>query len=330
MQGPLAMTTSALTLDAPGARLVVRFDRLLWLYAIVPATVALVACDALVLGFAVRSWLPAHPDRLALYTLLFNFPHIVASHLSMLDGAYVRAYWRRALLGLLGLGAITLVCMRLGDVAVFLFAMCVTHFHIVGQQVGLTFAQLRTGGVWAGAWRWLSQATAGLVLLAVLEPFAWARGPMLLLATALFVPSTLVTAVLAWRAPDGRARAYLLSNQAMFLAMLGCAVGGYGALSIVMPRFVHDLSAFYVYVVHDTNHDREGHPNLLFRAASALRLPPAIVGPAVAVALAFVVERLLPELARLHVVYWLSGLHYFMESFVWKSGSPHRESVSFR
>ena len=325
------MTSTAPALASPHEKAVVRFDRLLLLYAVVPLCVVVAMLDVFVLRRAIADRLPDHPDKLVYFTLLFNFPHIVASHLLFLDGAYVRAYWKVALLGLAGLAAITTVCVLIGSVAVFLFAMVVTHFHIIGQQVGLTGAQLRTTDWSFTAWRWLSQLTAGLILLSVLEQVGPFRTPLAIASVVLLIPSTLVAARLSGRAATPSAKRYLWANQAMFYAMAICQWLSYPILTVLMPRIVHDVSAFYVYGVHDTNHNRGTHrPNLLYRVTGSVGLPPALVGPLVAIGLAYAVDRLLAETLRLHVVYWVSGLHYYLEAIVWKTGTPHRRSVSFR
>lgn len=313
---------------------VVRFDRLLALYFIVPACFVAVLLDALVFHGALRRALPSHPDDIAFFTVLFNGPHIIASHLIFIDREYL-AHYRK---NLIGFGVVlTLVSIavfgysfRLG----FFLSLLFTFWHIITQQVGLTGAQLRNSSPTFQAWKWMAIAMGvgayvmtigrGVPGFEVRTPFGW-------IAAALAIPSTIAAILLHRRAPNAGARRYLWANQWMLLGMLAFSVTRYPFFAILMPRVVHDLTAFYVYLVHDHNRSADGpRRNLVYRAAASLGMPTWVFGPLLAIAIAYFVDRVLSRHGVFVVIYVLSAFHYYMEGVVWKRGTPHRVYVAFQ
>jgi hypothetical protein len=299
----------------------VRHDRLLALYAIVPLALAAVAVDLLAAGGALRLVLPAHPDQLVFFTLAFNLPHVVASHLILADAEYLRHYWRHLVGFGLALAVVTAALSWSAPALLGALALLATLIHIIAQQTGLTGAQLRVGGWTFDAWKWLTVAIGIAVYL--LHPASLA------IAAVLLLPWFLLAARLHLRSATAAGRRYLWANQALFTGMLALGALGYPLLALLMPRVVHDLTAFYVYGVHDHNRNRDGARNAFYRAAATLRVPTWIAGPLVAVTLGVVIERLLPRSASLASVYVLSAFHYYFEAIVWRRGTPHREHVVF-
>jgi hypothetical protein len=328
------MQAQAPAAGAPTTPLVaVRFDRLLLPYAIVPLSLIFVAIDALALRGRLAAALPQHPDRLAFFTLFFNFPHIVASHIILLDREYLKTYWRRIAGAALVIVTLTLLLRVAGPAWSAPAILLVTAFHILSQQVGLTGAQLRTKDWSFPAWKWLTIVLGvGSFQLALSNP---AGGPAERLAglaatLVLAVPWVLIALRLSGRSATASGKRYLWANQALIAVGIGVSFAGYPLFGLLMPRVVHDLTAFYVYGVHDTNRNAGRPPNALYAASSRLGLPPWLVGPVVAVVFAFWAEHLSGPNLSLHLVYWMSAFHYYLEGVVWRGGSIHRQSAPFR
>lgn len=82
---PLAAGVPPIVEPRPAARLPRAL--LLWLYVIVPIGISSRCSTATLFGGVLRRTLPAVPDDLLLWTLIFNVPHVVASQLLLLDGS---------------------------------------------------------------------------------------------------------------------------------------------------------------------------------------------------------------------------------------------------
>jgi hypothetical protein len=299
----------------------------------VPLVVLVVLLDQVVLHGALRQRMPRHPDDLPFFTLIFNVPHLIASHLILIDSGYLRHHGRFLLIGVAVLLLLTGGVALLGDIPFGIATVLVTYYHVFGQQIGLAGAQVRTADGSFAAWRWL---TLGAGLSAMLSLFGPRFGVTPRVSSWLVVgaaASTLASMGAAWRlsgksATAGGRRA-VWAGQALLAVMLACVVFRYTIFAVAMVRIVHDLSAFYVYIVHDRNRNLGEGKNLILGPLLRLGVPTFLAGPLLAIVLAYWVQHSLGHTLSLHVVYWLSALHYLMESVVWKRGSPHREHVAF-
>ena len=303
-------------------------------YLVVPFAWLVVAADKLVLQGTVTKFAPRMPDALPFFTLIFNAPHIVASFVSLADVGYLRHYRRLFAATLGGLIVFTLLAERLwGAGALGLAAALATTFHLAAQQLGIAAMQLRAGGRLTLAWKWLSLGSGMSSMLLVVDGSGLLGRAGFWLA-ALSLSGVVVALPLAFvlhaRATNASARRYLWANQALFATMSVTALFGYPILSWLTIRVVHDLTAFYVYSVHDSNRNRTDAPNLVFRELRRLRLSPRVGGPLLALALAFLLERVAPPRVTLFAAYWLSGLHYVLETFIWRGPSLHRRHTPFR
>jgi hypothetical protein len=181
-------------------------------------------------------------------------------------------------------------------------------------------------------YRWLSVLTS-LLAFNFLLPHDFRLGGWLLdplwVGVVCLVPLT-VCATLIWRGVHGwQARTYLLANQVMFLAFLPLTHAGYGFFFAIMPRVVHDLSAFSFYVAHDTNRNRVERRGFLYKVLGFTGLPPWVLLPAVSMAIGYVITTVNPG-SLLQPVAMISLFHYIMEAITWRRGALHRHSIAIR
>jgi hypothetical protein len=327
--GYTAPMTAAGTAQS-AAPAVVRFAGLLAFYGIVPASLLLVFVDHYGLDGALKLWLPNHPEQILYFTVLFNLPHVLASHVLYLDGEYLRAYRTKLLL----FGAAWALFMAFaGPAWLGAVGVIATMYHVLAQQMGLAAPQVRTKSPVFRYWKWgclLLGLSGYLAMLPVRghQPPGPLTAAYNYIAIAL-IPSTLYLSVRLHKlSATAVGRYYVWSNQVMVLGMYGCGILGYPMLTVLMPRVVHDLTALYVYGVHDDNRQRSANANVLYRALSFTGLSPRWLSPLVAVGLAALVREM-PTEYRAHLVYWVSGMHYTMESFAWRSGTLNRRSLGF-
>ncbi|MFN2555786.1 MAG: hypothetical protein ABR592_02760 [Nitriliruptorales bacterium] len=323
--------------------------RLLLLYLVIPLALGLVVVDQLVLDGSLRAALPREPSHYLLFELVFGWPHIVASTIILAtNGEYVAAYRRRLLVASAVITAFfTIGYFTLPYTVLFFVGATATIVHVLKQQIGIGRGAARTGSRIYGAWGWAAIAT-GVVLynalfLQALDPYR----PVLVPVAAILAAITVWLAVRVHRdITSDLGHRFLWANTALVASSFLFYLGGYGLLAIAVPRVVHDMTAFAFYVVHDANKHGSGPRNSLHRLAA--RIPGGVfwVTPALAIVVAYllsehgdalvhllsggIVADAVPKPVSLGVLGYLGMMHYYYESFTWKSGSPYRPYISMR
>jgi hypothetical protein len=318
---------------------------LLALYAIIPACLGLVFLDALVLdGQAVLHVLPADPMLLPLWTVLFGLPHIIASLVTMADREYLQHYRHSLLWPLIlfaGISAAGILGPQpYGGQALFLFLAFYTIYHVLAQQLGLTLMMMGNPPTATfKIWKWLAIVAGTLIYVNVYGAsylgYSAVAGlsyyDLLNYTAALLCAGLLVLAVgLSRRSQTRVGRWYLWGNVLMILSALLINELGYTLFVILIPRVIHDVTAYMIYISHDANRNRERPVNLVYRALQFTRLPPGILLPVVSVLIAFVLSsyQSLPLVSIL--VLTVGFLHYYFEGFIWRGPNPHRRHLVFR
>jgi hypothetical protein len=138
---------------------------------------------------------------------------------------------------------------------------------------------------------------------------------------------------------------FLWANTLLVMVSLFVYSQEYYFLAILMPRLVHDMTAYSFYVSHDVNRHGENPQNALFRLANRCHLPVALVLPLLSFLLTFLLQSygdewvnfILQTLFSTQVykaitvglIGYLALMHYYTESFVWAAGSPLRRYIRF-
>lgn len=338
---PATAVVTAYTRSA--APLAVSGNMLTALYFIIPACAAVVLIDMLLLNQALKSYLPTKPEHWLIWALVFDTPHILASFFSFADKEYYRFYKSRVLKALVGFSiAVVLFTMivpavlpgalaRLLMIVFSGFVITYTMYHVLSQQLGVAISmmKIRPGKLY-GPLRWCATLSGTFMYtLAVIDDdlyFMSVRfGAIFELLAAIFVAISCVLGYrLAKESTNGKGALYLYANLAMLVAVYAFWELGYGAFVIIVPRFVHDITAFYIYSVHDHNRNLQTRHNYIYRSFSFLS--PLILCPVLAVVLSVVLESSVLLVAPLMA---LALLHYYTEGFIWRGDTLHRRQVAF-
>lgn len=121
---------------------------------------------------------------------------------------------------------------------------------------------------------------------------------------------------------------YLWSNVAMVFACFIAVWFNYYAFVIVIPRVIHDITAFIVYATHDNNRNKDKPVNIFYRLTAFTRLPPWILCPIIAIAIAYPMVHFKSQILTF-IVFTLIYFHYYFENIIWRGNSLHRQQVSF-
>ena len=127
-----------------------------------------------------------------------------------------------------------------------------------------------------------------------------------------------------WRRPRA-----IVSASGTCGATSPCNHIGYTLFVILIPRVIHDLTAYTVYITHDRNRNRQGRINPLYRLTGGGRLSPLLLLPALSIAIAFVLSSHQHYPVISIAILTVSFLHYYFEGFIWRGPNPHRNYVNF-
>lgn len=215
-----------------------------------------------------------------------------------------------------------------------------TIYHVLAQQLGLTLMMMATAPSRTfKTWKWLSVLAGFAIYINVYG--AQYIGNISVAGVSLYDLLTYIAAaicaalvVLAIRlTPTSRHRIgtwYLWGNVALIMSALLINEIGYTLFVILIPRVIHDVTAYIVYITHDRNRNRHDQVNSIYRLTRFTRLSPVVLLPLLSVAIAFLLTRHhqypIVTIAMLTVTF----LHYYFEGFIWRGANPHRRYVNFQ
>lgn len=313
---------------------------LLAYYAIIPALIVIAGLDHYFFHSAIRDFLPKKPETYLWWVLVFNLPHIMASLVTYAEPAYLAAYKKPLGRGMLVALALTFfIPILFGEIWLFVFGACYTMYHVLMQQYGISLMLLRKPADFAfKAFQWLSIIGTSFMYLAVYYPpiahilpsslSLDGVGTMMVVASIPF--GLYVMARVLKSDASATSKAYFVGTFFMIGVSAMFYHTGYLFFMFLIPRFVHDATAFTVYAVHDHNRNLEVRHNVIYRALKPLHIPPAILCLPVGIAIAWVFSsNMTGSLVMAACVSIFSFLHYYMEGHMWKRGTLHRQYAPF-
>ncbi len=321
--------------------IVVNCRYLLYLYAVIPFIFIVVSVDFLFLeNYLLTSFVPDDPRRWAVWTIVFNIPHIVASWVTFAERQYL-VHYRPLFLKTLPIFIVLVYLVHFqfgGEIAFAVFAFY-TMYHVLSQQFGLSLMMMRVRpSLDFHLWRIFSvlgtlcvySVVYGKHLFSIyrihgieLYDYAMFFG---LLFLCLSVPYAFR---LSKKSQNQLGSWYLWSNVLMVFSCYLVLYLGYYAFVIVIPRVVHDITAFIVYITHDSNRNREKQVNYFYRLTAFTRLPIWLLCPLIAMALAYPLVHSSNDIVAF-ITLVLIYFHYYFEHRIWKGGTIHRQQVSFQ
>ena len=299
-------------------------------YWIVPVLLGVVLYDMFYLNSQLLPYMGIEALFLPVFILLFNLPHIIASFFSFFDREYV-SHYKKYLFGylpllLIGTGILLYVDYRLG----IAFYLLNDIWHGIKQKVGIALILGAKPGWLHREWTLSAFFISSIAYVYIIFPDAYPPAivpyisPVLFGGVVLFFISMIV---MIWKSAP-TVRWYIFSVSALLLCSYFFILAGYIFFSILAFRFVHDVSAFAFYVTHDHNRKQNGQKNWLYRFFTIVPAPVLILTPLLGFLFAYLVNTATDGLAIGYSIVVLIGMtHFYLESVMWKRGSPHRQYV---
>jgi hypothetical protein len=323
------MTGDAETLQIP----TIKRWWLLAVYAVIPLVLILVGVDILFLDQALQPYLTTHALKFPLIVLLFELPHIIASLVTFADKEYVQFYRRHLTrelpLKLVVFSILFYISIPAGVVAYVFYTM----YHCARQQTGLALTMTRKKDIWHEVWTYVlvfgTFVGYMLIFAKTLLPRAYETfGEIALVPLSILV--VLLTAFIVYRAPKGIARWYTFAVGAASMVSFLFLLLNYLFLAAFILRFIHDVTAFIVYIFHDRSRNQLNTHNALYRPLVRLGVPVLLATPLVAVIIAYMLRSELMSIKVGAVAIMLIGvMHYSLEGVMWKRQSIHRGQLRF-
>ncbi len=332
-------------------KLAVSFRLLMGLYAIIPLCFLIKWVDAQFWNDYLLIHLPSSPTHFVLFQILFGTPHIVASSIllgSNLD--YLKVYRVK----ILAMTAIIIVFFGIGSLFIpykvlYIITACWTVYHVFKQQHGIGKAVCRLPAWAFYLLLWLSVAAGifvymGIFLKNSLEPqqAEW----ILQIAAALTVFLVVASMACQRYVPTVFGKFFLWGNSLLIVSSFYFYSQQYYFLAILIPRLVHDTTAYIFYVTHDYNKHYRQPQNWIYQYAARCHMHVFIVLPVLSFALAFILQAYGNDLVNVITQYlfgteiykavtlgllgYLALMHYYTEAFIWAAGSPLRQYIRFK
>ena len=331
-------------------KLSISFKWLLALYTIIPLCLTLQLIDAHFWQGYFQSHLPSSPNHFIVFQILFGTPHIIASTLILISNSdYLKNYSRKLMLMTLAIA----IVFGLGSLfipykAFYVLVAAWTVYHVIKQQHGVARSVCRLPNWAFYLLLWLS-VSAGLIIYVGIflknsldvQQTLWIKQ-----SAGLLCISIIIFGVYCQRYVSSLfGRCFLWANIFLVLSSFYLYLQQYYFLAILVPRLVHDATAYTFYVSHDYNRHHAKPHNMMYRISGLFHIPLLIVLPLSSFAIAFVLQAYGDDVisrlsefffgASIHKVItlgllgYLALMHYYTEAFTWKNDSPYRRYIAF-
>jgi hypothetical protein len=351
------------TLDSgalPNLPMQVRGRTLLIMMLSVPLCILAALADTYLFGGYIHNYSLENPIRVVWWVAILSTPHILASIVTFADREYL-AHYKKPLLKAtaigvaLGIGLPLIAGLTLlsstqpitmgnmlshGSSISLIAAAAYTTYHNLQQQYGISLMLMREKPDFIHhLWKWITIIPASLIFIGMNflhlgEKYEIWERCMAVAAVNLFL-AALIAAYIIWRymkRPDRSniGLAYFCANAAMIAACFFLAMNGYILFAMLTPRLVHDLTAYWIYMVHDENRNTDKMRNPFYALPRKIGLRPVIV----CIPLSFILGFALLKMGQTgfiisFFVVMLNYIHYYIEGIIWKRGTPHRQHVPF-
>ncbi|MDP3333632.1 MAG: hypothetical protein Q8Q40_13790 [Methylococcaceae bacterium] len=331
-------------------KLTVSFRLLLGLYAIIPLCLLLQGVDSWFWQGYLQAHLPSSPNHFILFQILFGTPHIIASAIVLGSNVdYLQFYKRNILLMTLavimvfGVGSLFIPYKVL-----YIIVAAWTVFHVLKQQHGIGRGVCALPNWAFNVLLWLSVAAGiciyiGIFLKNVLDmqQAEWLKYSAAVLSTGVVLSALLCQGYVK----TSFGRWFLWANVLLVVSSFYFYLQQYYFFAILVPRLVHDATAYVFYVTHDYNRHHQHPQNRLYRLTERCGIHVFIVLPVLSFALAFMLQSYgdamvsfitqalfgvdIRKAITLGLLGYLALLHYYTEAITWKHGSPYRRFIAF-
>ncbi len=332
-------------------KMLVSFRVILSLYSIIPICLLIQFLDVNFWNNYLKDTLPTSPSHFILFQILFGTPHIIASALLISTNAdYLKHYQKKIIVMTLALAVVFGIgSLFISYRVLYIMVACWTVYHVLKQQHGIARGVCRLPDVNYNLLLWLSVAAGIFLYIGIFlnRSLTVSQAYWIEVASEVFCLGLIITTIISHKLVQSDfGKLFMWANTILVITSLYLYLHQYYFLSILVPRLVHDATAYLFYVTHDYNRHHDDPENFLYRYTARLNIPIVIVLPLLSFSLAFLLQLYGNDIVNaitgflfdfeiynvitLVVFGYLSLMHYYTESFTWKKDSPYREYIGFK
>ena len=268
---------------------------------------------------------------LPLYLVVFELPHIIGSFLSFADKEYVQHYKRALVRGLPVVLIVVSALLYFNLQVAFVCYLVATVYHVIKQQTGIGLLLGAARGRWFVWWSYSGIIVTSLLYVFFILPELFPTNTLGLLNIAVLVGIVgFVVCGLVVRAKSVPkiARQYVVYTTLSLVLGYVFIMVGYLFLAFFLIRFIHDVTAFYFYIAHETNRNHQTVHNIIYQWLRHIPLPIFVLVPLISIGFAYALRVGITGPAAVYVVVILFGfVHYYLESMIWKKDALHRQVI---
>lgn len=331
-------------------KLAVSFKLLLGLYLVIPLSLLVYLLDDFFWGNYLKSILPSSPSHFIIFQILFGTPHIIASAIMLTSNKEYLYFFKTKLMVMT---ALIIAVFGVGSLFIpykvlYIATACWTVYHVFKQQHGIGKGVCRLPG-WAFYWLlWLSVSAGIFIYIGVFlkNSLGVYQAEWVKLIAGTLTIGLILSSVLCQRyVPTRFGKYFLWSNTLLIVSSFYMYTQQYYFLAILIPRLVHDATAYVFYVSHDYNKHHQKPQNTLYKYAARCNIHVFLVLPVLSFVLAYLLRAYgddwvnwitqfffgteIYKAITVGVIGYLSLMHYYTESFTWQAGSPLRRYIRF-
>ena len=287
--------------------------------------------DMLFLDQKTTSYVAAYINP-SFYFVLIGFPHVFGSFLTMFHRNYKESYGRLFYYKIFPVLALALALLIFSFVLYKLLFVFLISFHISGQMVGLNrYFGLKNNTLFK-TWKILNGLLFFMGFLMIYDkellfavPFLF-KNLNLISSILYFLSSISLMFLIPWKA-NSKNKLYFFLTQVQIGGI--CYFGLAENLFFwgVLITLSHDLIAFLFYFTHEHNAAIDGNHNHLLKNNI---IAPTLLFFLFSIISSFLVAKTLVFFSIPFVMFFFQIAHYVLEDGIWRSGSLHRNYITFR
>jgi hypothetical protein len=315
-------------------------------FMLAPFLVVIALFDMLFFEKKFFEYLPNQPQEWAFWFVIFSLPHIISSFITIIDTQNIKLYKKKISGSILILVILSIIILGVVpsyldpvdsyyyQVTIFGIYSFFTLYHVTTQQlgIGLIISKTKPTRIFK-YYKVICVASAYSMFVLVLFSNGFSRTQSWIISAGYCTVFCLLVAacLLGLRLSNNQCylgKYYIFLNLNMFISVYLFAYFNYDIFALLIPRVIHDLTAFCIYANHDTNKfqlsKNTQQINTIYSLFHKTKLPIYVLSPTVGISIAFLINNYL-GMFTIYVLFVCDFLHYYVESFIWKNRGTHRK-----
>lgn len=304
---------------------------LISIYAICPILIFIALLDIFIFNRSFQSIMPNQPEEWALWVLIFNTPHIISSFITIANPKDVKKYGSSFLSAIFFIIISSILINGVlknietysyfFNTLIFILYGFLTMHHVLSQQYGVSLILGKSYSRKMFFFKW----NLIIISMTLYTHIFFSGGNYFII----FEIVLLIGLLYFWcdffkNSKTKEGKIYHTGNLLLVISVFIFVNTNYDIFAFIIPRFIHDLTAFIIYSNHDKNRfELKNEPHYIYSHINTKLLNPTFLSPILGLIIANLINIISPWIL-IYILFVVDIFHYFIESKIWKSDSNHR------